>query len=170
MEIDDDFFNDLKETKEAVEIYKNCLTPSEKDMKRIGYTALKYIVISYNLYIAFILRLRKIRSNIIETKEKLNDYKNNEINVIKEKEKFEEIINNLSIYEKEVSDGYNYFEEYLFKVAKGDKNLKNETSKNVYISTSEEIIKTQIKNYIKYEKCFVLYKDYINNIKNIFNI
>ncbi len=40
----------------------------------------------------------------------------------------------------------------------------------IYIKTSEDIINLQVKFYIKCEKSLILFKDYINQLKNILNI
>ena len=48
--------------------------------------------------------------------------------------------------------------------------LNNEPAKNVYINSSEDIIKSQIQFYMKCEKQFLLFKDVINKLKNFFNI
>ena len=49
----------------------------------------------------------------------------------------------------------------MARVAKKYDVLNNEPAKNVYINSSEDIIK---------EKYFLLFKDVINKLKNFFNI
>ena len=58
----------------------------------------------------------------------------------------------------------------MIKVAKKYVVLSNEPAKNVYINSSEDIIKSQIQFYMKCEKNFLLFKDVINKLKNFFNI
>ena len=58
----------------------------------------------------------------------------------------------------------------MARVAKKYDLLNNEPAKNVYINSSEDIIKTQIQFYMKCEKNFLLFKDIINKLKNFFNI
>ena len=58
----------------------------------------------------------------------------------------------------------------MARVAKKYDVLNNEPAKNVYINSSEDIIKSQIQFYMKCEKNFLLFKDVINKFKNFFNI
>ena len=42
--------------------------------------------------------------------------------------------------------------------------------KSIYINASQEIIKTQINHYMKYEKKFIIFSDDINQLNNVLNI
>ena len=79
-------------------------------------------------------------------------------------------MNQLVSFEKEAKERYEYYRIYLINIARESDNLGNETSKNVYIKTSEGIIKTQIEFSMKCEKQILIIKDDINEIKNLFNI
>ena len=72
----------------------------------------------------------------------------------------------MDAYGKDVKEGYFYFNDYLIKSAKKYNTLGDETTKNIYVSTSEQIIDERIKYLIKYEKNFLLFKDNINKLKN----
>jgi len=84
--------------------------------------------------------------------------------------KLEEIRNKLIFMQKEAKEGYEFYVDYLTKLAKKNDVLNNQTMKSIYIKASEEIIKTQINYYMKYEKNFLIFNDNINQLKNIFNI
>lgn len=79
-------------------------------------------------------------------------------------------MNKLLSFEKEANETYLYYRHYLTKLARKSDDLKNETAKSIYINASEEIIKSQIKYYINYEKKFLFINDNINKLKNIFNV
>ena len=79
-------------------------------------------------------------------------------------------MNKLFQYEKEIDQTYNYFEDYLVTTAKKSDVLKNETAKNVYIKTSEDILNSFFKYIIQCEKQFLIFKDNIIKLKNIFNL
>lgn len=76
----------------------------------------------------------------------------------------------LNIFKKESKELFLSYDIYLAKVAKSTDAIKNDIAKNIYIKTSEEIINMQIKYNISCGKSLILFKDYINNLKNIFNI
>ena len=79
-------------------------------------------------------------------------------------------MNKLISFEKEAKDGYEYYKTYLIGGARMSDDLGDETAKNLYVKSSDNIIKSQIEFYMKYEKNFVIFKDDINIIKNIFNL
>ena len=120
------------------------------------------------LFQAFTNRISQIKSNIKEIEEKLKDFKGN--GKIDWLEKLDKIMNQLVSFEKEAKERYEYYRIYLINIARESDNLGNETSKNVYIKTSEGIIKTQIEFNMKCEKQILIIKDDINVIKNLFNI
>ena len=126
---------------------------------------MKYAVCSWQLFEAFKERISQIKSNINEIKEKIKDFEGNNI---KEIEKLDENMNKLVSFEKEAKDGYEYYKNYLVTLAKRSDDLGDETAKNVYIKTSDHIIKSQIGFYMKCEKNFVVFKEDINIIKKHF--
>ena len=76
----------------------------------------------------------------------------------------------MNSFEKETNYVCLFYKIYLAKVAKKYDVLKNKPAKNVYVNSSEDIIKSQIQFYMKCEKKFLLFKDVINKLKNFFNI
>lgn len=64
----------------------------------------------------------------------------------------------MDAYGKDVKEGYFYYNDYLIKSAKRYNTLYDETTKNIYVSTSEQIIDERIKYLIKYEKTFYYLK------------
>ena len=160
----------IEELREAEELYKNCLIVTEEELKYIKSPSLKYAVYSFNIDQAFQDRIEKMITSIKDIKTKLNKNINNELDITKEKEKLDEFINMLNIFKKESKELFLSYDIYLAKVAKSTDAIKNDIAKNIYIKTSEEIINMQIKYNIRCEKSLILFKDYINNLKNIFNI
>jgi hypothetical protein len=160
----------IEELREAEELYKNCLIVTEEELKYLAHPSLKYAVYSFNINEAFQARIEKMITSIKDIKKKLNKNINNELDITKEKEKLDEFINKLNIFKKESEELFCSYDVYLVKVAKSANTIKNDIAKNIYIKTSEEIINMQIKYNIKCEKSLILFKDYINNLKNIFNI
>jgi hypothetical protein len=160
----------IEELREAEELYKNCLIVTEEELKYLAHPSLKYAVYSFNINEAFQARIEKMITSIEDIKKKLNKNINNELDITKEKEKLDEFINKLNIFKKESEELFCSYDVYLVKVAKSANTIKNDIAKNIYIKTSEEIINMQIKYNIKCEKSLILFKDYINNLKNIFNI
>ena len=158
--------NSYEELKEAEEIYNKHLLASNEKIKIVKYPSLKYAVCSWQLFEAFKERISQIKSNINEIKEKIKEFEGNNK---KEIEKLDENMNKLVSFEKEAKDGYEYYKQYLVTLAKKSDDLGDETAKNVYIKTSDDIIKSQIGFYMKCEKIFVVFKDDINLIKNTFN-
>ena len=125
-------FGDFEELKEAKELY----------IKRfMKYPSLKYTLYNWNLFLIFDDKIDKIKNDIKELKEKLNDYKGNKVNANKEIEKLDENTNKLLSIQKEAKEGYEYYKHYLIKLAKKSDELNNETAKSIYINTSEEIKK-----------------------------
>ena len=64
----------------------------------------------------------------------------------------------MDAYGKDVKGWYFYYNDYLIKSAKRYNTLGDETTKNIYVSTSEQIIDERIKYLIKYEKTFYYLK------------
>ena len=64
----------------------------------------------------------------------------------------------MDTYGKDVKGWYFYYNDYLIKSAKRYNTLGDETTKNIYVSTSEQIIDERIKYLIKYEKTFYYLK------------
>ena len=163
-------FGEFKELKEAEECYTKCLDAKVEDSNFREYPSLKYALYNLLLWRTFEGRIKKIINDIEELKKKLNCYKGNKVNAKKEFKKLEEIRNKLIFMQKEAKEGYEFYVDYLTKLAKKNDVLNNQTMKSIYIKASEEIIKTQINYYMKYEKNFLIFNDNINQLKNIFNI
>ena len=170
MELNIPIENTSEELKESVGIYKKCLYATEEDLETVIYPSLKYNIYFFNLYKAFIKRINQMREDIKDIKIKLFDYEGNGIDILEEKKKLNEITNNLNSFEKETNYVYLFYKIYLTKVAKKYDVLKNKPAKNVYVNSSEDIIKSQIQFYMKSEKKFLLFKDVINKLKNFLNI
>ena len=160
----------IEELREAEELYKNCLIVTEEELKYLAHPSLKYAVYSFNINEAFQARIEKMITSIEDIKKKLNKNISNELDITKERGKLDEFINKLNIFKKESEELFSSYTEYLAKVAKSANTIRNDIAKNIYIKTSEEIINMQIKYNIRCEKSLILFKDYINNLKNIFNI
>jgi len=164
------YFGNFKELEEAEKIYEKCFYANEKELNDIKHPSLKYIIYSWKLIDAFKDRINQIKTDIIEIKEKLKNYKGVKIDVINENNKLDEFMNKLFQNEKEIDQTYNYFEDYLVTTAKKSDVLKNETAKNVYIKTSEDILNSFFKEIIRCEKQFLIFKDNIIKLKKILNL
>ena len=156
----------IEELREAEDLYRSCLFVTEEELKLLEHPSLKYAMYSINIYETFQTRIETMITTIKEMKEKLN----NELDTTKEIEKLDEFINKLNIFKKESKDFFFYYKDYLGRAAKKADTINNDIAKNVYVKTSEEIINMQIKYNIRCEKSLIIFKDYINNLKKIFNI
>ena len=134
-------FGDFEELKETKELYIKNLDADADKNGYMKYPCLKYALYNWNLLLTFDDRIDKIKNDIKELKEKLNDYKGNKVNANKEIEKLDENTNKLLSIQKEAKEGYEYYKHYLIKLAKKSDELNNETAKSIYINTSEEIKK-----------------------------
>ena len=76
----------------------------------------------------------------------------------------------ISNQEKNAEEENSYYNEYLTRTAKRFYTSENESTKQVYINTSEEIIKGRIKYFITIEKSLLLFNDNINKLKQFFSI
>ena len=163
-------FCDFEELKEVREIYINSLYPADKEIFQLKFPSLIYAIYNKKLSKTFIKRINELKADITKIIGKLNNYKGPKIDATEEKLKLDEIINKLNSLEKQENDDYEYYLDFLVGVAKRSDTLKNEEAKNVYIKTSEDIIKMRMEYYMKHEKNFLLFNDNINKLKNIFNI
>ena len=159
---------DTKELKEREESYNKCLVMDESDDEDIP--SLKYAFYNLNMLNNFDSKIEQIKNEIKEIKTQLNNYKGNIINCTEENKKLDEIINELIIIEKESDTQYFFDREYLINTAKKSDTLKDDVSKNVYIKTSEDILKNRIKCLMKYEKKFLIFEDIINKLRNSLNV
>ena len=156
-------FSGIKELREAEEIYNNCF--NIEDFGETKYPSLKYTFCCINLRDEFIERLNNIKNDIKHTRKKLANYNGTKINAKLENDKLEENINKLVSIEKKVDEENEYFCDYLVTIAKRSDILRTELAKNIYIKISEDIINSQIKTLIKYEKSFLIIKDDLNRLK-----
>lgn len=155
-------YSGIEELREIEEIYNNCF--NIEDWGKIEFPSLKYTFCLCNLKDAFMGRLVKLKTDIKNMLEKLNNYKDTEIKAKLEKENLEEIIQNLILIEKEIDEQYHYFRHYLITLAKRYDTFKTEIAKHIYINVSEDIIYSQIKTIIKYEKSFIIVRDNLNRL------
>ena len=156
------------ELKESGELYLKAL--SVDDYPKLDYPSLKYAL--YNLKISKIFKskIAQIKTDIETLKDKVKSYAGNRINIIKEKKHLDEISEKLTLFEEDELKDYDYYSDYLITIAKKADIINNEMTKRIYVKTSEEIIYARIQKFMKLEKSLILFKDIINQIRNIFNI
>lgn len=165
-------FSNFKELKEAEELYLNCLDIKDKDYwSTQQYPCLKYTLCTLLFLRTFRSKIYKIMDDIKILKTTLNDYKGAKVNAKEEIEQLDETMKKLVYFEKGANEDYIYYRHYLIDLAREFLNsINNESIKSIYINTSEEIIKSQIIYYLKYERSFLIINDNINKIKNVLNI
>ena len=100
----------------------------------------------------------------------MNNYEGNEIDKTQENTKLSNILEKVAIFEKECSEDYDFYEEYLITLAKRKDVLNNKIATQIYIKSSEEIIKFRIKKFLKQEKHFIIFNEIIYKLKNFFDI
>ena len=83
--------------------------------------------------------------------------------------KLEEIRNKLIFMQKEAKEGYEFYVDYLTKLAKKNDVLNNQTMKSIYIKASEEIIKTQINYYMQFNFTHLILNPRISDTFFIFS-
>ena len=71
-------------------------------------------------------------------------------------------------FKKEVYEGFSYYSDYMTNLARESDRLDNETAKNLYINSSEDIIILKIKNYLKYERNLLIINDNIKQLEERF--
>ena len=157
----DNKFEELKEREE--EYYQSI---NLDGFNNLEYPSLKYAVFNLKISREFEIRITGIKDDINELKDKLNKYKGNCIDTKKEIKKLDDIDEELTtLLSKEYGDE-EFYRDYLVHVAKRSDTLNNEIAKSVYISSSEQILKSRIEYFLKCEKKFLIYNEFIKEIKN----
>ena len=98
----------------------------------------------------------------------LNNYKGDKISILDEKENINKIISEIIEIIKNEDNEYEYYDKFLEVIAKKSDTFKTIESKEIYKNTSEDVLYTRIKNILKYEKAFLIFKEIINKLNNYF--
>ena len=159
--------NTYEELKEVALLYYNSI--NLKDIEYLVSPSLKYALFHLNLFEVFKARLRSIIIEIENTKKNLKHYNGKEIDIKQENKKLDEACKMLIKFKNEAKDSYEFYKDYLAKVAKKYDVLNNIPSKTVYIKSSEEIILSRIKYYFACEKYFIIFNDNISQLKIFLN-
>ena len=160
--------NKFEELKEREEIYCQCLNLD--DFGHLTYPSLKYTVYNMKISKEFKNKITQMKNDINELKDKLNKYKGNRIDSKKEIKKLDNIDGELTALLTKDNEDEEFYETYLIHIAKRADTLKNEIAKNVYTSSSEQILKSRIEYFLKCEKKFLIFNDFIQQLKYFFNI
>ena len=115
-----------------------------------------------HLFETFTKRRERLKAEIEKLKEKLKNYKGDNIN--KEMIRLDDISSKLEILGKETKELYDFDVTYLGRVAYKYDMIKDDTIKSIYINSSEEVVISRIKYYINYEKYFLIYSDIIKQL------
>ena len=158
--------NKLEELKEREEEYYQSLNLDGFD--NLKYPSLKYAIFNMKISREFENKITIIKNDIKELKDKLNKYKGNRFDSKKEIKKLVDIDEELATLLSKDDDDEQFYRAYLIHVAKRSDILNNEIAKKVYISSSEQILKSRIEYFLKCEKKFLIYNDFIKQIKNFF--
>ena len=158
--------NKFEELKEREETYCRCLNLD--DFGYLTYPSLKYTVYNMKISKEFKNKITQMKNDINELKDKLNKYKGNRFDSKKEIKKLVDIDEELATLLSKDNDDEQFYRAYLIHVAKRSDTLNNEIAKKVYISSCEQILKSRIEYFLKCEKKFLIYNDFIKQIKNFF--
>jgi hypothetical protein len=132
--------------------------------------SLKYGIYFSNINDVYQIKIKYIKKDIDLLLKKLDEYKGSEINISEQKNKLDDINKQLDVFLKESKEDLEFYREYLVSLAKKSDVLNNKNVTDVYIKSSEELIKNKIQYFLKKEKNFILFKDSINYLKKFFNI
>ncbi len=154
------------ELEETSQLYYNCVNVDE--INKLEHLSLKYCLWNLNLLEVFKSRTKSMNTDIEKLKENIKNYKGTKIDTNKEMEKLDEIYAKLIAMEKEATDECYYYCDYLGRAAKKYDTLNDDIVKNVYLGTSEDIIKLEIQKYLNYEKSFLIFNDIIKQLKILF--
>ena len=158
---------DIPELHEIEEDYYGCLDMNGfEEVKKIP--SLKYCVYNYKISNVFLDKIEQIKNDISALKNRVRNYSRDLLDIDKENKEIENIVKDLdSLYKKELDDEL-FFRKYLLSVAKRSDVLKNECANKVYADSSEEVIFSRIKYFIKNEKKFLIYNDIIKQMNSLF--
>ena len=132
--------------------------------------SLKYGIYFSNINSVYQIKIKYIKKDIDLLLKKLDEYKGSKINISEQKNKLDDINKQLDVFLKESKEDLEFYREYLVSLAKKSDVLNNKNVTDVYIKSSEELIKNKIQFFLKKEKNFILFKDSINYLKKFFNI
>ena len=132
--------------------------------------SLKYGIYFNNINYVYQIKIKYIKKDIDLLLKKLDEYKGSEINISEQKNKLDDINKQLDVFLKESKEDFEFYRDYLVSLAKKSDVLNNKNVTDVYIKSSEELIKNKIQFFLKKEKNFILFKDSINYLKKFFNI
>lgn len=132
--------------------------------------SLKYGIYFNNINYVYQIKIKYIKKDIDLLLKKLDEYKGSEINISEQKNKLDDINKQLDVFLKESKEDFEFYRHYLVSLAKKSDVLNNKNVTDVYIKSSEELIKNKIQYFLKKEKNFILFKDSINYLKKFFNI
>lgn len=132
--------------------------------------SLKYGIYFSNINDVYQIKIKYIKKDIDLLLKKLDEYKGSEINISEQKNKLDDINKQLDVFLKESKEDFEFYRHYLVSLAKKSDVLNNKNVTDVYIKSSEELIKNKIQFFLKKEKNFILFKDSINYLKKFFNI
>ena len=132
--------------------------------------SLKYGIYFSNINYVYQIKIKYIKEDIDLLLKKLDEYKGSEINISEQKNKLDDINKQLDVFLKESKEDFEFYRDYLVSLAKKSDVLNNKNVTDVYIKSSEELIKNKIQFFLKKEKNFILFKDSINYLKKFFNI
>ena len=132
--------------------------------------SLKYGIYFSNINSVYQIKIKYIKEDIDLLLKKLDEYKGSEINISEQKNKLDDINKQLDVFLKESKEDFEFYRHYLVSLAKKSDVLNNKNVTDVYIKSSEELIKNKIQFFLKKEKNFILFKDSINYLKKFFNI
>ena len=150
------------ELKDAANIYYKCINLN--GIKSLKSPSLKYGLYHMHLFETFTKRRERLKAEIEKLKEKLKNYKGDKIDINKEMIRLDDISSKLEILGKEAKEFYDFELTYLGKVAKKYDTIKDDTIKSIYVNSSEEVVISRIKYYIKYEKYFLICNDIIKQL------
>lgn len=132
--------------------------------------SLKYGIYFSNINDVYQIKIKHIKEDIDLLLKKLDEYKGSEINISEQKNKLDDINKQLDVFLKESKEDFEFYSDYLVSLAKKSDVLNNKNVTDIYIKSSEELIKNKIQFFLKKEKNFILFKDSINYLKKFFNI
>ena len=132
--------------------------------------SLKYGIYFSNINSVYQIKIKHIKEDIDLLLKKLDEYKGSKINISEQKNKLDDINKQLDVFLKESKEDFEFYRHYLVSLAKKSDVLNNKNVTDVYIKSSEELIKNKIQFFLKKEKNFILFKDSINYLKKFFNI
>ncbi len=150
------------ELKDAANIYYKCINLN--GIEELKSPSLKYSLYNWNLFEAFNFRRERLKTEIEKLKERLKNYKGDKLDINKEMIRLDDISSKLETFGKESNETFDFYCKYLGKLAKKYDTIIDDTVKSVYINSSEEVIFSRIKYYIKCEKYFLIYNEIIKQL------